>query len=84
MKTFFIVITERETVAISAKVALIVDSILVLINYGDRIFLCHDMHAMDWIKIAITYCVPYCVATNSAAKYALIPANNKKDSRSNG
>jgi len=63
MKTFFAVITERDTVATSARVALFVGSILALINYGDRIFLRGDMRALDWVKLAVTYCVPYCVAT---------------------
>ena len=70
MKTFFAAATEGGTVASSAKVALFVGSILALINYGDRIFLHHDMRTIDWIKIAVTYCVPYCVSTYGAAKYA--------------
>ena len=71
MKKFFAIATERGTVATSAKVALFVGSVLALINYGDRIFLRFDMHAVDWVKLAITYCVPYCVATYGAARYAM-------------
>jgi hypothetical protein len=71
MKTFFRVATERRTVTTSAKVALVVGTILALINYGDRIFLHYDMHLVDWVKLAITYCVPYCVATYGAARYAV-------------
>ncbi|OGP82385.1 MAG: hypothetical protein A2Z08_03170 [Deltaproteobacteria bacterium RBG_16_54_11] len=71
MKTFFAVVTERSTAATSVKVALFVWSILALINYGDRIFLRGDMHPVDWVKLVITYCVPYCVATYGAAKYAM-------------
>ena len=52
-------------------VALCVGTILALINYGDRIFLRYDMQAMDWFKLAVTYCVPYCVATYGAARYAI-------------
>jgi hypothetical protein len=58
-------------VVTSAKVALFVGTILGLINYGDRIFVRGDMPALDWVKLAVTYCVPYCVATYGAAKYAL-------------
>jgi len=71
MKKFFAVATERGTVATSAKVALFVGSVLALINYGDRIFLRFDMRTVDWVKLAVTYCVPYCVATYGAARYAM-------------
>ena len=54
----------------ATKVALFVGTVLALINYGDRIFLHYDMRALDWIKLAITYCVPYCVSTYGAAMYA--------------
>jgi hypothetical protein len=75
MNTFFAVATEKSTVFMSAKVALLVGSILALINYGDRIFLHYDMHTLDWIKLAVTYCVPYCVATYGAARYAIRHTN---------
>ena len=84
MRTFFTVATEREVVATSAKVALVVGSILGLINYADRIFLSYDMHPLDWVKLAVTYCVPYCVATYGAAKYALRHINNKRDNTTTG
>lgn len=71
MKGFLAAAFERETVLTSVKVALVVGSILGLINYGDRIFLRGDMHILDWIKLAVTYCVPYCVATYGAARYAM-------------
>jgi hypothetical protein len=71
MKTFFQAATERSTVATSAKVALVVGTVLALINYGDRVFLRHDMQPLDWIKLFVTYCVPFCVATYGAAKYAV-------------
>lgn len=77
MKTFFAAATERDTVAASVKVALFVGSILALINYGDRIFLHYDMRVLDWIKLAVTYCVPYCVATYGAARYAMSHAKDK-------
>lgn len=77
MKGFFAAAFERETVVTSAKVALVVGSILGLINYGDRIFLRCDMRALDWVKLAVTYCVPYCVATYGAAKYAMRHTTDK-------
>jgi len=77
MKRFLAIATERGTVATSARVALFVGSILALINYGDRIFLRSDMRAVDWVKLAVTYCVPYCVATYGAVRYAMRHARNK-------
>jgi hypothetical protein len=79
MKLFFEAALERGTVATSAKVALLVGSILALINYGDRILLYGDMRALDWFKLAVTYCVPYCVATYGAARYATRHARDKKN-----
>ena len=84
MKTFFAVISERYTIATSAKVALFVGSILALINYGDRIFLRCDMHTLDWVKLAVTYCVPYCVATYGAAKYAMRHARDNGSNTTTG
>lgn len=81
MKRFLAIATERGTVATSAKVALFVGSILALINYGDRIFLRFDMRAVDWVKLAVTYCVPYSVATYGAARYAMRHAGDKRDNQ---
>jgi hypothetical protein len=76
MRRFLQAATERRTVTTSAKVALVVGTILALINYGDRIFLRCDMHVVDWVKLAVTYVVPYCVATYGAARYAV---NHRKE-----
>jgi hypothetical protein len=84
MKTFFAVVSERDTIVTSAKVALFVGSILALINYGDGIFLRGDMRALDWIKLTVTYCVRYCVATYGAAKYAMRHANDKEGNTTTG
>ena len=49
----------------SLRVALIVGTIVVLINYLDR-FLGGRVGPVDYLKIVLTYCVPYCVATYAA------------------
>ena len=49
----------------SLKIALVVGSILVLINYGDRL-LEGSISTKDLLKMAMTFCVPFCVATYSA------------------
>jgi len=77
VKTFLSAACERSVVATSARVALVVGTVLALINYGDRIFRRCDMQPLDWLKLAVTYLVPYCVATYGAARYALCRANDK-------
>jgi hypothetical protein len=53
---------ERQTVVRSLKVAAVVGSLLALINYGDRL-LAGGMAGRDWLKLALTYGVPYGVST---------------------
>jgi len=77
MKAFLKAASEKSTLATSTKVALLVGSILALINYGDHIFLLGDMRALDWVKLAVTYCVPFCVATYGAATYATRHGNDR-------
>ena len=45
--------------------ALIVGTVLTIINQGDRL-LAGEYSAPMFIKIALTYCVPYCVSTSGA------------------
>ena len=47
----------------SLATMLIVGSVLNLINQGDALLLSGPV---NWWKIAITYCVPFCVATYGA------------------
>jgi hypothetical protein len=70
MNAFLTAATDKRTVITSVKVALVVGTVLGLINYGDRIFLRHDMRLADWIKLVLTYFVPFCVATYGAARFA--------------
>ena len=55
----------RDVVARAVRVALVVGTILIIINYADRA-IASDLTANDWIKMAITYLVPYGVSTCSA------------------
>jgi hypothetical protein len=47
----------------SFATALIVGSILNVINQGDLVY---SWGALSWWKLALTYCVPFCVATFGA------------------
>jgi hypothetical protein len=57
------VVFERGIVRRSFVLAVIVGTILNLINQGDALL--GGTHLVAW-KIALTYCVPYCVATYGA------------------
>lgn len=49
----------------SIKVGLVVGTVLVAINYTDRI-IATTLQPFDYIKIILTYMVPYCVSTYSS------------------
>jgi hypothetical protein len=52
----------------SGCVALVVGTILNLINQGDAIF---GATSINWIKIVLTYFVPYAVSTYGAVSYRM-------------
>jgi hypothetical protein len=52
----------------SACVALVVGTVLNLINQGDAIF---GAMAINWTKVVLTYVVPYAVSTYGAVSYAM-------------
>jgi len=58
----------------SLYVALIVGTILNIINQGDAMF---GAAEINWYKIALTYCVPYLVCTYGAvsARFAALRAS---------
>ena len=55
----------KSVIKRAVKIALVVGCILALINHGDRIVF-QDMKPIDWFKILLTFCVPYCVSTVSS------------------
>ena len=59
------VATRTDVVSRAIKIALIVGCILAAINHGDRILL-QEMRYFDWIKVVLTFGVPYCVSTISS------------------
>jgi len=52
----------------SFVVAAVVGTVLNLINQGDAMV---GGRALDWTKIALTFIVPYCVATYGAVSYRM-------------
>ena len=51
--------------------ALVVGTILNLINQGDALF---ADQRLDWTKLLLTYLVPYCVTTYGAVSFRLAAA----------
>ena len=52
----------------SLAAAVVVGTILNLINQGDALF---GGRSLDWLKLGLTYIVPYCVATYGAVAFRL-------------
>ena len=67
MTDFFRVAWRPDIRVRAFKVALVVGTILVAINQGDAI-LTGTLSAEHWLKIVLTYCVPYGVSTYSSVK----------------
>jgi hypothetical protein len=65
---------QRDIFMRAIKVALVVGSILMLINHGD-VILSNGLSIKELIKIALTYCVPYCVSTYSSAEAVCVEEN---------
>ena len=59
-------IVKRADVLLRAlKMASIVGIVLAIINHGDHILL-GTMTVTNWIKVLVTFCVPFCVSTISS------------------
>jgi hypothetical protein len=51
----------------AVKIAALVGCILAAINHGDSIA-ANQMTTSAWLKVALTFCVPYCVSWYSSVK----------------
>lgn len=60
----------------SVVVAAVVGTVLNLINQGDALF---AGGSVNWLKIALTYAVPYCVSTYGAVSYRLTAEDPRID-----
>lgn len=70
MKSWLNIALRVDVVERSLKVAAIVGTILALINYWDRL-LPYSLDFNAWVKIAMTYCVPYCVSSYASVSAIL-------------
>ncbi len=64
-KLMFHIAFRKDVFLRALKMALIVGIVLAIINHGDHIFL-GKMTVTNWIKILITFCVPFSVSTISS------------------
>src|SRR5512139_1809046 len=69
---------ERGVVRRSLFVAVLVGTLLNLINQGDALL---AGRAIDWAKVLLTFIVPYCVATYGAVSYRLRHEHDLASSR---
>ncbi|MEO1732799.1 MAG: nitrate/nitrite transporter NrtS [Pseudomonadota bacterium] len=65
--SFFSIATERSVVLRAGKIALIVGLVLAAINHGDRM-LSLSMSWDAWLKVGLTFGVPYLVSTYSSVQ----------------
>lgn len=62
MKRWIRLAVRAEVVRRSVKVCLFVGTLLVLINYSDRV-MSGELMATDFVRMLLTFAVPYCVST---------------------
>lgn len=73
-KGFMTLALSSQVLFSSLKVSVVVGSLLVLINHGDKLILMSFRHG-DILKILLTYLVPYGVSTWSAVKAIQVHEN---------
>lgn len=74
MQTLFQVACSGRIVKNALRIALVVGTILNLVNQGGALL---SEAGVSWIHLVLNYVVPYCVATYSAAKNEMTPRGNR-------
>ncbi|GAA6208056.1 hypothetical protein NBRC116601_13490 [Cognatishimia sp. WU-CL00825] len=62
---FFAIATTRTVAVRAVRVASVVGVVLAFLNHGDRLLSGH-IDLATYLKIALTFLVPYCVSTYSS------------------
>ena len=70
MKRWISIAARRDIGISSLKVCAVVGTILVMINYFDRLF-SGGLAQVDYFKMLLMYCVPYCVSTYGAVSVVI-------------
>lgn len=63
-------LVEKDVVISSLKVALVVGSVLNIINQGDAIFKL-NFEQINWFKLGLTFMVPYMVSSYASVRVKL-------------
>lgn len=66
-QSFLTLARSRDVVLRASKIALVVGTLLILINHGQAL-LNLDITLSRCIQIVLTYCVPYAVSTYSSVQ----------------
>ena len=75
-QSVFEIATRRSVLKRSARVALVVGTVLAALNHGDRV-MTGDADLKTLSKIFLTFCVPFCVSTYSSV--IALRGNNKRN-----
>ena len=67
MKSWLQIAFEASVVRRAVKMMFVVGCVLALINHGDAL-IAGAMTATAWLKVALTFAVPYCVSTISSVQ----------------
>lgn len=67
--------TSRPVVITALKVALLVGTLLALINHGASLIALH-LTGTQWLQVGLTYLVPYGVSTYSSVNVLLATTEN--------
>ncbi len=65
ISTLLKTVCQRSIVQAAIKVAIVVGTILNLINQGGRLI---EGQPLSWFHVGLNYLVPYCVSSYSAAR----------------
>ncbi len=65
LKIYFVVMCDTKLLLKSMKIALVVGTILNIVNQGDYIFKM-EYEYINYLKLIFTYCVPFIVSTYTA------------------
>ena len=74
MKNWLAIAFEASVVRRALKMMAVVGCILALINHGDALLM-GAMTATAWLKVALTFAVPYCVSTISSVQALRLAGN---------
>lgn len=82
MKEWIGLALSRSVLERSLRVSLIVGTLIGLINYSDK-FLASGLSPRDWLKIVVTYLVPFAVS-NYAAVSAILAMKQQMAAKTQG